>query len=126
MGTHIELHLTGAGHSGKGVRLRDLTEPQLSTILESASNDAGVDATALKLMRAEQKFGAQSCLVAVTAAPVTSLTDASIVWEPPDYDRAQLTTRDWELLKKVYARRHFASNDEVDAILGKAREVPAA
>lgn len=142
MATYTEYHFVGSDFSGRGVRLRELSTPEVRKLSEIAAAEASqrkdVDPDERRaLMRAaELEAAIQYQLVAFTAKPVdeAQLEDPATEWvksNPADIAcgdidlGAYFGPKDIALMIGIYTSKHEVVKSEMDAIVGKARRVSA-
>lgn len=148
--TIYQLHLSGFGMSGRGVRLRQLEPALVHQVEEDAAKLMGPGATAYAFNQAVLAEGVSRMVAEITepvmgvrevvgdeaepgakpAAPVPRTpNDPDVEWRPVTLQQMKasaaswFTARDVAVLEQMYARLHQVSQLEIDAIMGKALPV---
>lgn len=124
-----QIHLSGFGHSGRGVRVRQL-EPEMVHECEAAAAAAiGKEGSALAYRQATLDEGVARMVKEVTEAPVIgarSLRDADVSWRAVTLQEMKhalssiFTSKDVAMLESLYSRLHEVSQAAVEEIMGKA------
>lgn len=127
----IQVHLSGKRCSGRGVRFRELSASEVEENAENAAKVA-LDPTAkinanaaMDLKKAEWRMGSKRMVVAVTKKE--GLKDLSgAEWMPLtqaelDADWAKyFNAKDSAMLQALYREYHEISDEEIEAVVGKA------
>jgi hypothetical protein len=128
-----QFHLKGNGFSGRGVRLRELDQPELDAAFRSAAKLAGTEGTMADVRVLEQHECVTRMIVEVTEKPVAEL-DESTKWrkvtqqelddEGGPFSFGKLfKAKDTAFLRRLHRDWHNLSEAEIEAIAGKAQEV---
>lgn len=134
-----EVVLSAKGCSGRGVRFRELTAPEVDGLAVEAIKAIGSDATVAQFRIAETREGIVRMLTSVTRkggltrATVRELRPAD--WQPlteadlmnPNgelaYEKLFRNSKDHAVLGALFAQYHKVSQSELDAIVGEALPV---
>lgn len=121
-------HLKAQGSlafSGRCVRLRTLTGDEQDQYFETVAAQMGKDASQPAVINAYRVYCIKATVVGVTAPNSESCTKND-GWETVTFERAQLdfdkifTTKDREMIGKVYSKFHDITTSEAEEIMGGA------
>lgn len=122
------IHLDKKGCSGRGVRYRILTGPELEENEVQAAKLLDKDATRAAYNVGVMRLGLNMMIQAVTPKDVKD--PATATWEAVDQSKLDIkwteyfTTRDTVILKAIFEREHGCTEAEVQDILsGKVEEL---
>lgn len=129
-----QYHLKGSGFSGRGVRLRQLEPQEIDAVFRSAAKTAGTEATLADIRILEQHECVLRMIVEVTEKAGLDVLGPDTKWrkctvaELDDEDGTHrfgklFTAKDTALLRRFYRDWHQLSENEIEAIAGKAQEV---
>lgn len=126
----VLLHLKGLHCSGRAVKFQPLDPDERDAILLLAAKEVGADGTMIDLKRMEWKYGVHKMIKQVSVEPVDGdPNDPSVKWkkhtpETMDQEYSKLfTAKDHALLTAAFRVYHEVSDQEVNAIVGKALTV---
>lgn len=129
MADYILLHLVGKRASGRAVRVQELGPDEKDDLMIQAAKSLGKDASILELKRREWKMGVLSMIKQVSTVPVKDANGADVKWKSYSYDELEeayktlFTSKDHSLLVAAFRHFHEVTEEEVDAIVGKALPV---
>lgn len=119
-----QIHLKGKRFSGRGVKLRALDPLECEDVFTSAAKVAGKEATFIELHAIASRNGVKRFVAEITE-PVDTI-DEKTKWKKvsmeymDEHFQTVFTPKDIVVLEKMYRDFHDVSQDEVDAIVGKA------
>lgn len=138
MGQRVRIHLTGRGHSGRGLEYKILSMAEVDKVEQLARGDIEEGNTMLDFQYAVAKNGLEHMIVGYTD-PITperwaglpvkqedgsEKAQAPLAWITcgPAEVGAQLTSlftaRDVAALRTIYRREHVVTDEDVDLIMG--------
>jgi len=125
------IHLVGAGYSGRAVKFRELTIPELDDVSLRANKGLDRDSTQQEYLLAVRRCGIRAFLVAVTA-PLPAGADilaGDVKWEPLNEERLTMDERwkyenifrvkDDAIIAREYSKLHDPSFAEASELVGK-------
>jgi|SRR6478735_289675 len=129
----IQYHLNGKGFSGRGVRLRQLEQPELDAAFRTAAKLAGAEATMADVRVIEQHECVLRMVLEVTekgglatleGAAWRKVTQQELEDEEGRYRFGKLfTAKDTAFLRRIHRDWHQLSEAEVEAISGNGLPV---
>lgn len=126
---YAQIHLKGRGHSGRGVRYRVLKPSELDANEVAASKTLEEGFTASEYSVETMRLGLAVMVLAYTETNAKDLPSAR--WTQSDramLDRqwdALFTTRDTNVLRRIFREEHGVNDDEFEAIMAGKVEVLA-
>ena|ERR1051325_1331431 len=125
----IQVVLSAAHCSGRGVRLALLSPDECDRVMLMAAKELGESGTMLELRKKEARDGV--CVMVKAVTKETNLDQESVlkatwvevtpaVLSDPEQFTKYFNAKDAVILDNLYRRYHEASVDEIDKIMGKA------
>ena len=120
-----QYHLKGPRHSGRAVRLKELSSSDVNENLTQAAKLVSKDASVLELRKAEYRLGIQRFVVEISDACADPL-DPTVKWkkvDPASFTEGLdsfFTAKDVQILEALYREYHEVSQQSLDDIMGKA------
>lgn len=124
----MQYHLSGKKMSGRVVRTKPLDPVTAEKVLSAAAKIVGKDATVIELKKCEWRLGVKAFIAEFSEPTKDPATLTAKQWKKVAADTlddmgALFTARDCMVLEALYRDEHEVSQDEVDAIVGKALPV---
>jgi len=124
----IQVHLKGKFHSGRAVRIKEMTAGEVEKNSRDSALVAG-SGSILSVKQAEWRSGAKAFIVEYTKEPVEDVTAVGAEWVKASplsflekFDKL-FTAKDIAVLEQLFRDMHEVSEDAVNDILGKALTV---
>ncbi|WP_438029016.1 hypothetical protein [Sorangium sp. So ce233] len=131
----FQYHLKGKGFSGRGVRLRQLDQPELDAAFLSAAKVAGAEASMADIRVREQHDCVLRMILEVTEKRDLETLDGA-AWRKVTHQELEdeegshrfsklFTAKDTAFLRRMYREWHNLSEAEAEAIAGNGLPVSA-
>jgi hypothetical protein len=123
MAEFTQIHLAGKGYSGRGVRYRVLPPDEIEHIEKVASGTLTKESTVYEFSSAVARMGIEQMVVEVTDPIEPGKQLNGQPWRKLSPEQAHnewnklFSTKDTQMLKRLYSREHAVTEEEVDRIM---------